>query len=756
MRALSISRNLVLEAPPGAGKTTRVPPALLPMVQDEVLVLEPRRIAARMAARRVADELRERIGQTVGYQVRFEEVGGPGTRLRFLTEGVLTRRLLTDPLLRKVSAVVLDEFHERHLDADLALALLRRLQRSARPDLMLVVMSATLQAEPIAAFLGDCPVVRSEGRLFDVSVSYTPHSALPLEEQVAASVERVKGAGDTLVFLPGSAEIRRATRACEGVARSRGWMVVPLHGDLSPEEQDRAVLPADRPKLILSTNVAESSITIDGVTTVIDSGLARSASDSPWTGLPTLQVQRVSKASAIQRAGRAGRTRAGAAIRLYPYEDFQRRPDHDAPEIQRRDLSQTLLTLRAMNVDELGWFDSPPAASWQAAEALLDRLNANEDAAELARLPVHPRIGRLLLDASRRGARGDACRVAALLSAGDRLNVVDVFQALAQEPSWRAQQIEKQLRRMLRGEDAGSDEALRLATLAAFPDRVGRRRTAGDIQLSNGKPARLTGEWRSDLLIAIDVENRKDAGAPLIRLACPISAEAVVDVFPHRIEERQELVWNRDAERVEARTVVLYDSLVLEEARTLPEPEAAAQMLATKAMDAGLQRFADVEEIDGLLARSEFAAAHSKLPRLTQDDVRAALTELCQGLRSFNELESVARAGLQDVLREKAGGEALNEIAPERLPLKARQVKVHYVSGQPPWIASRLQDFFGMRDTPRIARGKAPVVAHLLAPNQRPVQMTTDLAGFWERLYPQVRRELSRRYPRHSWPEKPE
>ena len=303
--------NLVLEAPPGAGKTTRVPPALLAALPGEVLVLEPRRLAARLAARRVAEELGQRVGGTVGYQVRFEQVGGPETRLRFLTEGVLTRRMLSDPKLKGVSAVVLDEFHERHLEGDLALALLRRLQRTARPDLRLVVMSATLDGARVAEFLGGCRVLRSEGRLYPLEVEHTPHSAETLEALVAGAVERLLRAaidGDVLVFLPGAAEIRRAQRALEGFGRRQGLDVLPLYGDLPPAEQDRAVEPGPVRKVILSTNVAESSITIPGVRAVVDSGLARVAADSPWSGLPRLSVERVSRASCVQRAGRAGRT----------------------------------------------------------------------------------------------------------------------------------------------------------------------------------------------------------------------------------------------------------------------------------------------------------------------------------------------------------------------------------------------------------------------------------------------------------------
>src|SRR5262249_30328868 len=322
------SPNIVLEAPPGAGKTTRVPPALLDAGiagEGEVLALEPRRLAARMAARRVAEERQERLGETVGYQVRFEEVAGPRTRLRFLTEGVLTRRLLSDPQLKNVGVVALDEFHERHLQADLALALLRRLQKTTRPDLKLVVMSATLDAGPVAGFLDEAPTLRSEGKRFDVAIEHLGRpDERPLAEQVAAAVNRLAGDepsrkndGDILVFLPGAAEIRRAQATCAAIADRHDLMVLPLHGDLAAEEQDRAFQPGAKRKVILSTNVAESSVTIDGVTAVIDSGLARVAGHSPWSGLPTLNVARISKASATQRAGRAGRTRPGRVLRLY-------------------------------------------------------------------------------------------------------------------------------------------------------------------------------------------------------------------------------------------------------------------------------------------------------------------------------------------------------------------------------------------------------------------------------------------------------
>ena len=565
---------------------------------------------------------------------------------------------------------------------------------TSRPDLKLMVMSATLSTGPVAEYLGQCQVIRSEGRHFDVQIMYTPHSAAPLEDQVADALRNASETGDILVFLPGSAEIRRAMRACEGIARSRGSILLPLHGDLSPEEQDRAILPGSAPKVVLATNVAESSITIQGVSTVIDSGLARAASDSPWTGLPTLQIQRISKASATQRAGRAGRTGPGRAIRLYSYEDFQRRPEHEVAEIHRRELSQTLLELDALGVKNLPWFEPPPREAIEAAEELLVRIGARKDARRMARLPLHPRLARLVLDAEKRDAAAAACRLAALLSSGDRAEHVHVLDAIEHLSSWRAQQIDKQLRRLVRTAQTGSEDGLRLALLAAFPDRVAIRRTQTDVQLSNGRPARIAPDWRGDLLIALDVEDRKEAGPPMIRLACDIEPETLVEVLPERISEAAELVWNRESERVDAFAVVRYDNIVIDRSEAKAEPQSAAALLAERAMDAGLHRFVDADELEFLLARIEFASQHSAIRAISEDDVRVILARFSEGLRSFTELAATSREALIPALKELAGGERLlNEVAPERLPLKNRQVKVNYVRGQQPWIASRLQDF---------------------------------------------------------------
>jgi ATP-dependent helicase HrpB len=756
--SLQRTPNLVIEAPPGAGKTTRVPPAILGLVRGEVIVLEPRRIAARLAARRVAWEAGEDVGRSVGYQVRFEEKIGPHTRLRFVTEGILTRRLLSDPSLKGIDAVVLDEFHERHIDGDLALACLKRLQRT-RPEMRIVVMSATLNATPVARYLGDCAVLRSEGKLFGLSIRHLPYSAEPLQVQVREAVkllDREQNTGNILAFLPGIAEIRRTMRECAEMATHAGLLVLPLHGDLTPGEQDRAVSPVAQRKLILATNVAESSVTVEGVTAVIDSGLARVATYSPWTGLPTLQVGRVSKASAIQRAGRAGRTGPGQVVRLYSREDYALRPEHDIPEIARADLSQLLLGLRAMGIahpDDLDWLDAPPPKAVESAELLLDRLGANGDMAQrLARFPLPPRLSRILVEALNRGVGEDGCRTAAILGLGIRSEQNDLLAAMDLPQDDRERRHTEQLLRIARPpkQTSHDDDALLLSALCGFPDRVARRRAGNHILLSTGLSAELAGELPPyEFMLAIDAEDRKENPLPLIRMTARVEPEWLLDLFPHRIEEKSTLVWNRSTERVEQINALLYDKLVIEESRGAASGAEAEDLLWRKALEAGIERFVEMQSLEQFLARLAFAG-------FDPPDVSQILRELCVGLQSFGEL-GVTAANLMPMLQQKLNARLLNEIAPVSIRLKnGRQTKVYYEQGRPPWIASRLQDFFGMHDTPRIGPNETPLVIQLLAPNHRPLQTTTDLAGFWERLYPEVRREMMRRYPKHAWPERPQ
>jgi len=758
LASLQHTPNLVVEAPPGTGKTTRVPPAILSLVSGEIIVLEPRRIAARMAARRVAWELGEEVGGTVGYQVRFEEKIGPGTRLRFVTEGILTRRLLTDPTLKGVDAVVLDEFHERHLDSDLALALLKRLQRT-RSEIRIIVMSATLDTAPIARYLENCPILRSEGKLFELSVRHLPYSPDPLHVQTRNAVELLnsrQNPGSILAFLPGIAEIRRAMRECETIARQAGLLVLPLHGDLSPADQDRAVLPSEERKLVLATNVAESSVTVDGVTAVIDSGLARIATYSPWTGLPTLHVSRISKASATQRAGRAGRTGPGQVIRLYSEEDYLLRPKHDTPEIARADLSQLLLNIRAMKIahlDDLDWLDAPLKENVESAELLLDRIGAHGGMEErLASFPLPPRLSRIVVEALDRGVGKDGCLAAAMLALGARSEKNDLLAAMDLPRDYRLRQHTEQLLRMSRPprHSRHDDEALLLSVLTGFPDRVARRRMGNQLLLSTGISAEVAGEPPPyEFMLALDAEDRKENPLPLIRMTARIQPEWLLDLFPERIEERSSVVWNRITERVEKVSALLYDKLVIEESRgAAPEAE-AADLLAQKAIEMGIDQFVEKATLEGFLARLTFAGFES--PNLLD-----TLRSLCLGLQSFGDLKGASRDFIP-LLEQRINTKLLNEIAPLSIRLKnGRQTKIHYEEGRPPWISSRLQDFFGMQDTPRIGPDRTPLVIHLLAPNHRAVQTTTDLAGFWKGLYPQIRRELMRRYPRHEWPEIPQ
>ena len=822
--ALERGGEVVVEAPPGAGKTTRVPRALLdaPFARDgEILVLQPRRLPARLGAARIADELGERVGKTIGYSVRFEDVSGPETRVRFITEGILTRRLLSDQTLSGVSTVVLDEFHERHLATDLTLALVKQLRRTRRPDLRLCVMSATLDAEALVAYLDDCPRLRSEGRRFDVELEHlsTPDDR-PLPQQITAAVRRALREGppgDTLVFLPGVAEIRRCEEALSELARASDLALLPLHGDLPLAAQARVVGPSAQRKVILATNVAETSVTIDGVVTVIDSGLARLAGHSPWSGLSTLSLGKISQASALQRAGRAGRTRPGVAYRLYTRHDFEQRRAHEIPEIARLDLAEAVLTMRALGVREpadFDWLTAPPQASLTMADELLNRLGAVERSGALTergrrmlRFPAHPRLARLLLAAEERGVAEDGATLAALIgerdirergnrgaghgrgggadSGADLIALLETFEAaraarfaaervraLGLDP--RATEAVDRARRQLVGQlalaPAGPartrlelDRALARATLTGFPDRVARRREAGarTVVLAGGGTAEVGYTLDSEYLVAIDAEERGAAGrgaATTIRLGCGIEPDWLGDLDGSELRATDAVELDAATGRVVERSRLMYGALTLDETvRPAAPSEAVSRLLAEAALAQGPDAFDEPGNLAALRARLALLAQafpELALPAVDDGTMRAALAAACEGLRSFAELREVGLAsrivaGLPAPVRARLAAEAPPTVT---LP-GGRAVPIHYEPDQPPWIASRLQDFFGMARGPSVAGGRVPLTLHLLAPNGRDVQVTRDLDSFWRQHYPALRRELGRRYPRHAWPE---
>jgi len=828
--ALEATSGLVVCAPPGAGKTTRVPRALYDAghaKDGEILILEPRRLATRLGAARVAAEFGERPGETVGFSIRFENVAGPNTRIRFVTEGILSRRIVQDPRLAGVSTVILDEFHERHLTTDLALAFLRRLQSDGRPDLKLIVMSATVDAAPIADFLGKAPVIGAEGARFEVRLEYAERAEeRPLHEKIVGAVSKLLKDGldgDVLVFLPGAAEIRLAAEALKLLAARAALLVLPLHGDLPAAAQTRAIQPARQRKVILATNVAETSVTIPGIAAVIDSGFARVAGHSAWSGLPILSLARISKASAIQRAGRAGRTRSGRVLRLYTRHDFESRPERDLPEIMRADLAEPVLTLHGTGIHEVrsfAWFESPPDAALGAAEDLLAQLGAleasgtlTETGKQMLRFPLHPRLARLVVEGERLGAMEPSCLLAALLAerdirldtrsdfghaplpkqarqAGpsDLLELLELFrkaEAAHFEPE-RVRSLEldsraveavdrarKQLCRssMRTGRAPAAphaDEALMTALLAAFPDRVARRRAPGtrDFLLATGGSARLADTsivHLAPLIVAVDAEERtgrrgaRDSCGVLIRLASAIEPEWLAGLFPEEITRRVALFWNEQSGRVDEATQTRYKELALEErVRPAQASEAVSQMLLNHALARGLASFRDGARVATLRARIALLAEHlpASGPHAMDDaQIAAACAACCAGRRSLAELAEVS---LVDALLAGLTPRQRNLLAretPERIALPGgRKVTVHYEPGKMPWIESALQDFLGMKSTPTLCAGRVPLTVHLLAPNRRPVQVTQDLPGFWQRHYPVLRRQLMRRYPKHSWP----
>ncbi|MCK6447563.1 MAG: ATP-dependent helicase HrpB [Planctomycetes bacterium] len=801
---------LVLVAEPGAGKTTRVPPALVDggvagsdRGAGQVVVLEPRRVAARAAARRVSEERGTELGGFAGYSVRFDSRTSRATRVRFVTEGLLVRELQHDPELARASVVVLDEFHERSIHADLALALVAEVRRSLRPDLKIVVMSATLDAEPIAAFLG-AEVVRVPGRLHPLAIEQVERfDDRPLFVRVTDGVKRMLDAtdGDVLAFLPGVGEIRRAEAE---LASLRNVLVLPLFGDQRPEEQDRIFAPSDCRKVVLATNVAETSLTVPGVTAVVDSGVARILAHDPDVGLDRLELKPISRASATQRAGRAGRIAPGRVLQLWTRADASKMRERELPEIARVDLAPTVLELAVWGVRDprtFGWFERPDDAALERASELLVRLGALDPGTHaptaigraMAELPCAPRLARMLVAAAELGCIAEGALFAALLSERDlfasrrreKHRSVGPSDLFARRDAWlhRDGDLDRNLVRAIersaddlaratqrlfpgsRDRDASDDELLRVV-FAGFVDRVARRRaTKPDEALMVGGRGLVFGPESvvrdDELFVVLDADlGRRGQANATIRQASAIRREWLVEVAGGALHESRETRFDDVKGRAYGVRRVVYEDLALEESETgAPEPAAATRALLEFAREHP-ERVLDLQGDGGqLLAR--LRSLREWLPELGLSphdtaDVLAALEPWCDGKTSVEELR---RVPLGDVLRSRLTREqarSLDEHAPEALDLPSgTRRRLEYEPGKPPVLAVRLQELFGLADTPTVARGRVKVLLHLLAPNQRVVQVTQDLSSFWNTTYQQVRKDLRARYPKHSWPEDP-
>jgi ATP-dependent helicase HrpB len=836
VRALSQSDCLVLRAPTGAGKTTRVPPAILDAgLADgrQILLLQPRRLAARTSARRMADERGVALGEEVGYQVRFERRAGPRTKILVVTEGILTRMLQEDPFLESAGAVILDEFHERHLDTDLALGMTRRVQQTVRPDLKLVVMSATLAVESVSQWLGGCPIVDSPGRLFPVTIEYsTASESGPVAPRVAAAVRDVipRTPGDVLVFLPGVGEIRQAARVLKPFAETSGFVVRELYGDLPPDEQDAVLLRGSKRKVILSTNVAETSVTIEGITAVIDAGTARVMHFDSHVGLDRLRLQPISRASAEQRAGRAGRLQEGLCVRLWSEASHRARPEQETPEIRRVDLAGSVLQLRCWgeaDVRAFPWFEPPREGTIARAERVLTRLQAMDDAGPtelgraMARLPVHPRLAQLMLEASRNGCPERGALAAALLSERDPFRgedaAVHASQAGRRPPSpagpRRAVTRSDLLDRVLAMEEfdrsgrdlsplgtinhaaarfvfKARDQLMRLidrqqgtksrtagrgasgsvqspeegflkAVFAAFPDRLARRREAGGPRgvMVGGKGVILGPESavrESEYFVCLDVDAGQ--GEARVRQASAVDREWITAA---QTRTTIDVVFDETAERVSARRRVRFDDLILEEGTAaLPSGDETSDALAQAAAAHWSRIYPpDSEGVAQFVTRVRCLREWMPdldLPVFDDADLQSMLPLLAVGCRSFAELRRVPWIDILRTRLTRAQSSAVDREAPERIEVPSgNRITLAYEPGRPPVLAVRIQEVFGLKETPRVAGGRVRVLMHLLAPNMRPQQITDDLASFWANGYPLVRKELRARYPKHSWPEDP-
>jgi ATP-dependent helicase HrpB len=817
--AVAAHANVVLQAPPGAGKSTGVPLALLAGQSraGKIVMLEPRRIAARAVATRMAQMLGEPVGQTVGFRTRLESKVGKSTRIEVVTEGILTRWLQRDATLEGVALVIFDEFHERNLNADLGLALCLDAQQEVREDLRILVMSATLDATAVARLLGDAPIVTAAGRAFEVETHWMagaspnrgarePDIALRMARTIAQAIER--DAGDVLAFLPGQAEIRRTQQQLEEQGLPRHVTVLPLFGDLAAAEQDAALRPAEPPrrKIVLATNIAETSLTIEGVRVVVDSGLARRARFDPATGMSRLETVRISRASADQRRGRAGRLGPGVCYRLWSESEHAALAAQTAPEIVEADLAPVALDLAEWGIVDprtLRWLDAPPAATFAQARDLLRSLEAIDAQGRitthgrtLARLGTHPRLAHMIVRGTDLGLQRLALEIAAVLGERDllrwssnrrdadlRLRIEALRRGRVDDPhiaadarvdggarqrALRSVELLAKQAPSLPSAASGAEDASAIGQLVAlaYPDRIAQSRGAGGrYLLASGRGARLMDAQsigQAEFLVVADL----DAGdrEALIRLAAPVTRDALEADFAALIEHRERFEWDAREQAVVARDERWLGAIKLGERRLEnPDPARVTAALLAGIRELGLEALPWTKEARALRQRLEFARqvdtrAQQPWPEVTDAALLATLdTWLAPWLSGMSRRDHLARldmSGILVALLDWNQRQRLDEIAPTHLQVPSgSRIPIDYSAA--PTVAVRLQEVFGLAVTPAVGGGRVPLTLQLLSPAHRPVQVTQDLASFWARGYAEVKKELKGRYPRHYWPDDP-
>ncbi|MGF6517351.1 ATP-dependent helicase HrpB [Pseudomonas sp. BT76 TE3572] len=810
--ALATRHEAVLEAPPGAGKTTRVPLALLNepwLAGQTILMLEPRRLAARAAAERLASELGEKVGETVGYRIRLDSKVGPNTRIEVVTEGILTRRLQDDPALEGVGLLIFDEFHERSLDADLALALSlngRELFRDDQP-LKILLMSATLEGERLAGLLDDAPILRSEGRMYPVAMRWG-RPFQPGEFIEPRLVQTILEAlndetGSVLVFLPGQAEIRRVhQQLADALGESTQVLLCPLHGELDLSAQRAAIdpAPAGKRKVVLATNIAETSLTINGVRVVIDAGLARVPRFDPGSGMARLDTQRISKASATQRAGRAGRLEPGVCYRLWSQDQHEQLAAYASAEILSADLAGLALQLGRWGVTpgQLVWLDVPPAAAYAQAQDLLERLGALDGEAltrhgqAMAELPAHPRIAHLLLRGQALGLADMACDVAALLGERDILRGAgaDLHSRLvllsgeeraargAQGGVQRARQLARQYRGYLRGKasepvsDPDHPRWLGALLALAYPDRVAQQRRAGgaEYRLANGRAALFAEAdslMKQPWLVIADLGSRQGQREERIYLAADFDPALFDSVLAEQVRVVDQLDWDEREGVLRAERQRKVGELILSrEPLTGLDETARSQALVNLVRRKGLELLPWTPELRQWQARVALlrqldlsSKEQSEWPDVSDAALLKSLEHwLMPYLGKVSRLSHFANLDLSSIVHNLLPWplpQRLDELAPHHLSVPSgSSIRLDY-SEQPPILAVRLQELFGLAETPRIAGGRQVVKLHLLSPARRPVQVTQDLANFWRSTYAEVKKDLKGRYPKHYWPDDP-